>query len=174
MINPTAYVHHLACVEDASVGAQTFVWQFASVIRKAQVGEYCRIAANAIIDGACVGDRCSISHGAFVGPGIWLGDDVFIGPHVTLCNDAWPRTSKENFDLDKMLSGDFITTRIESGASVGANTAVMPGLVIGRRAMIAAGSIVDRSVPPDCLFKRDGEIVKIDHERFHTRMREVC
>lgn len=173
MIDPYAKIHHLAHVEDSTIGANTRVWQFASVIRKATVGEECQVAAGAIIDGAHIGHGCIISNGAHVNPGIWIGDGVFIGPRVTLCNDTWPRTSKQGFDLDKMISGEFITTRIEDGASLGASAVILPGVIIGRRAMIAAGAVVDRSVPPDCIFKRSGTIAKIDQERFHRRMREV-
>lgn len=174
MIDPTVELHPRAHVDaSVTVGARTKVWQFASIIRSAVVGEDCGVATCVIIDGARIGDRCLISHVAFIGPGANIGDDVFIGPHVCVCNDAWPRTSKEEFNIDKMTSGEFTTVRVLDGASLGANVIVLPGVIIGKRAMIAAGAVVDRSVPPDCIYKRNGSIAKIDIERFRSRMREA-
>lgn len=167
-----AWLHPKCEVVGVTIGARTKVWQFASVIRKSVVGEYCNIASCAIVDGAVVGDRCIISHSAFIDPGIAIGNDVFIGPHVSLCNDYWPRVSKDGwFDVQKLIDREIIVTTIEDGASIGANAVLMPGLTIGARAMIAAGATVTRSVPADFLCRRDGSLVPIDREP--NRMR-VC
>jgi len=174
VIDPTAYFHPRAHADDSvTIGARTRVWQFASVIRSAVVGMDCTLATCSIVDGARLGNGCIVSHGAFIDPGINIGDDVFIGPHVSLCNDAWPRTVKTHFNIDLLISGEFVTTKILDGASVGANAVVLPGITIGKRALVAAGAVVDRSVPPDCIFKRNGSIIKIDFERLGRRMREA-
>lgn len=165
-IHPQAHVH-----DDVEIGSGTQVWQFASVIRGAKIGRDCRIATCSIVDGARVGDRCIISHGAFIGPGIEIGDDVFIGPNVTLCNDAWPRAHKQGFDIAPMISGEFVTTRIQSGASIGAGAVVLPGMVIGVGAMIAAGATVTVGVPGSYLYKRDGTMCQIDGTKVVSRMR---
>jgi UDP-2-acetamido-3-amino-2,3-dideoxy-glucuronate N-acetyltransferase len=167
----TAEIHAQAeCDHDTYIGAGTRVWQFASVIRGARIGEDCSIASCAIVDGGRLGDRVIISHGAFIDPGILIGSDVFVGPHVSMCNDGWPRASKEGFRMDLLLSGELITTRIEDGASIGANAVLLAGVMIGRSAMIAAGAVVTRNVPPWHLFKRDGKIVEIDRRQV-DRMR---
>lgn len=173
-IADSAQIHSKAEVKNATIGARTRVWQFSSVIRDATIGEDCSVASCCIVDGADVGDRTIISHGAFIDPGIVIGDDVFIGPNVCLCNDAFPRADKTGFDMAVLISGEFVTTRIEDGASLGANVTVLPGLVIGAGAMIAAGAVVDKDVPPHHLFKRSGEMVLIDPRRPVRRMRRAA
>lgn len=173
-IDPTARIHHLALVEDAFVGARTRVWQFASVIRWARLGQDCSVATCSIVDGARLGHRVIVSHGAFIDPGILIGDDVFVGPGVKLCNDAWPRVDKTGFDVAALIDGSFVTTRIENGASLGAGVIVLPGIVIGSCAMIAAGAVVDKDVPAGALYKRNGEMVPIDQAKVVRRMRRAA
>lgn len=167
-VHPQAVVH-----DDCKIGAGTVIWQFASVIRKAIIGTNCSVAAYAIVDGSQIGDESIISHAAFIDPGIKIGNRVFIGPFVALCNDAWPRTNKHGFDMDKLISGEFITTIIGDGASLGAHVTILPGVRIGQNAMIAAGAVVTRSVPAGHLFRRDGQVEPIDSNRKIQRMRAV-
>src|SRR5687767_593140 len=120
-IDPRATIH-----DDVKIGKGTRVWQNASVIRGAVIGEECRVAAGAIVDGSRVGDRSIISHCAFIDPGMQIGQDVFIGPFVAMCNDAWPRVEKEGwYDIGDLVSGSVIVTRIEDWASVGAHATIM-------------------------------------------------
>lgn len=172
MIDSTAFIHPKAHVEGAGIGARTKVWQFASVIRCAVIGADCKIAAKAGIDGSRIGDRCIISENAFIDPGMKIGNDVFIGPNVALCNDAWPRVGKDGwFDPGVLIRGDVVVTIVEDGASIGANATVLPGIRIGKDAMIAAGAVVERDVPAGHLYKRDGSITPIDKSRPVRRMR---
>jgi len=150
-------IHPLACVaEGVSLGERTRVWQFASVIRGAQVGADCNIAANAIVDGATVGARCLIGHGASVHPGSLVGDDVFIGPQVVLCNDSQPRTNKDGFDLAG-FDGTRWSVILEDGCSIGAGSVIVPGVRVGCDAMVAANSVVTRDVPAGLLWRK-GEL----------------
>lgn len=169
----TAFIHPAAQVDrDCHVGARCRVWQFASIIRNAKVGDDCSIATCSIVDGSTLGSNCIVSHGAFIDPGMKIGACVFIGPNVALCNDAWPRVGKDGwFDPDALIKGNIVVTIIEDGASLGANCTVLPGRRIGRDAMIAAGAIVECDVPPRHLYKRDGSIVPIDPSRPIRRMR---
>lgn len=154
-----------------TIGARTRIWQFASVIRKAQIGEDCSIAAGALVDGSLIGDRTIIQHGASIHPGMIIGNDVFIGPFVVMCNDVWPRAHKEGFEIEMLVTGELVTTRIEDGASIGAHAVILPGVVIGREAMVAAGAVVTCNVPDNHVHHRDGKIVAIDPKRKLTRMR---
>lgn len=166
------FIHPKALVQDSVIGARTKVWQFASVIRNAKIGEDCSIATCVIVDGAIVGDRCKIQHGAFIDPGIRIGNDVFIGPQVSLCNDFWPRVDTEDwFDIEDLIEGRVVVTQIDDGASIGANAVVLPGVRIGAGAMIAAGAVVPRDVLPGHLFSRDGAMTVIN--RLPRRMRTV-
>lgn len=168
MIDPTAYVHPKAHVEGAKVGARTRIWQFASVIRGAQIGSDCNIASGACIDGSQIGDRCVIAHNLAMGPGFRLFDDIFVGPNVTFCNDAWPRAEKAGFDASKFSPVNYAVI-VESLASIGANSVILPGVRIGRGAMIAAGSVVTKDVPAGWIWKGRVLIERITRER--TRMR---
>jgi len=126
------------------------IWQFASVIRGAVIGRGSSIGACAIVDGARLGERVRVGHGASIHPGVWIGDDVFIGPGVVACNDLNPRVGG-GFDLQALLDGK-VVVRIEDGASIGANSTILPGVTIGKRAMIAAGSLATADVKDDELW----------------------
>lgn len=164
-----AFIHPLAFVDDtATVGPGSRVWQFASVIRGAKIGADCNIATGACIDGSEIGNRCVIAHNLAMGPGFRLFDDVFIGPNVTFCNDAWPRAARGDFDPARFNAVTFAII-VESGASIGANSVILPGVRIGMRAMIAAGSVVTKDVPAGWLWKDRALVGPIGRER--PRMR---
>lgn len=167
-------IHDKAHVDpDCTIGAGTNVWQFASVIRKSRVGENCVIAGNAMVDGAEIGDGSKIGFGAFCGPGVRIGRNVFVGPHVTMCNDFWPSVGRDGwFDIDSLIDGTIVVTEIGNDASIGAGSVVMPGIVIGEGAMVAAGSVVTRYVPPRHIWKRHGAVALIG--AVPDRKRVVC
>lgn len=154
---------------DCKIGEGTKIWQFASVLRGAEIGKNCVIGSCSIVDGARLGDECKIQHGASVNPGVWCGSKVFIGPNATICNDRWPSADCDGFDPEQFKQG-MVTVFIHDGASVGANAVVLPGMTIGQNAIIAAGAIVNRSVPDFHLFARDGKIVTIKPEWRRRRM----
>lgn len=165
-----AYIHPIAWIDDTvEIGARTKVWQFASVIRKSEIGRNCVIGSCAIVDGARLGDECKVEHGASVNPGVWCGSNVFIGPNATLCNDRWPSASREGFDLGQFREG-LVTIFVHDRASIGANAVVLPGMTIGQDAMVAAGAVVNRSVPDGHLFTRAGKIFPIRPEQRNRRM----
>jgi hypothetical protein len=72
--------------------------------------------------------------------GVRLGNDSFIGPNVTFCNDLFPRSKK--------YLEEYLITRVEEGASIGAGATILPGITIGSHAMVGAGAVVTQSVPP--------------------------
>lgn len=173
MIDEDAFVHPLAHVDaSVTIGPRTKVWQFASVIRGTRLGRDCTVASGALLDGPVFGDRCIVSQNVAMGPGFKIGNDVFIGPNVTVCNDAWPVTSKLGFDAARFRDG-FITVLIEDGVGIGANAVILPGVVLGAGSMIAAGAVVDRNVPPYCLWTRDGKVRPVISSGRIRRMREA-
>lgn len=170
MIDDTAFIHPKAQVDrGCTIGARTKIWQFASVIRGAMLGDDCTVASGACLDGSRVGNRSILCHNLAAGPGFLIGSFVFIGPNCTLANDAWPRAEKLGWNADA-FDGDNWAIIIEDGATIGANCVVLPGVRIGANAMIAAGSVVERSVAANNLWK-DGKATPI--KRAPPRMRFV-
>lgn len=135
------FKHENALVESSSIGQRTRIWAFAHVLPGAQIGQDCNICDHVFIENQVViGDRVTIKSGVQLWDGIELEDDVFIGPNATFANDRFPR-SKRHLDV-------YPKTVIHQGASVGANATVLPGIHIGRSAMVGAGAVVTRNVPP--------------------------
>ena len=172
-VDGTAFIHPKAHVQGSKIGARTKVWQFASVIRNSHLGDDCNVGSGATVDGAWLGDGCLVCPGAFVVPGTYIGNDVFIGPNVTICNDAWPSTCKDGFEVDILLA-DFVSVEIKDGASVGANAVILPGVKIGRNALVAAGAVARTSIPDNHLLQRDGSLLKIKSEWRKRRMRQAA
>lgn len=135
------FVHALGRCESSAVGSGTRVWAFAHVLPNARIGADCNICDHVFIENdVVVGDRVTIKCGVQLWDGLRVEDDVFIGPNATFTNDRFPRS--------KIYPEKFAATYIERGASIGANATILPGLRIGRNAMIGAGAVLTRSVPP--------------------------
>jgi UDP-2-acetamido-3-amino-2,3-dideoxy-glucuronate N-acetyltransferase len=135
------FVHPDGRCETTSVGARTRVWAFAHVLPGARIGADCNICDGVFVENDVVlGDRVTIKSGVQLWNGVRLGDDVFVGPNATFANDKFPRSRAYQTSERETL--------VEMGASLGANCTVLPGLRIGRHAMIGAGSVVTSDVPP--------------------------
>lgn len=103
------------------------------------IGKDCKIDAYVYIEeGVKIGDNCKIRPFVFIPTGVTMEDNVFIGPNVTFTNDKYPRTRGKW----KLLS-----TTVKAGASIGANSVILPGLTVGKNALIGAGSVVTKDVP---------------------------
>jgi UDP-2-acetamido-3-amino-2,3-dideoxy-glucuronate N-acetyltransferase len=135
-----AFIHALADVQGAEVGAGTRVWQFCVVLPGARIGADCNVNAQCLVEGdVVVGDRVTVKPGVQLWNGLRVEDDVFIGPNVTFTNDKYPRSRRP--------PAEFARTWLRRGASIGANATVLCGVEIGAGAMIGAGSVVTRDVP---------------------------
>jgi acetyltransferase-like isoleucine patch superfamily enzyme len=134
------YVHPQALCESTQVGAGSRVWAFAHILPGAVVGDDCNVCDGVFIENdVVVGDRVTIKCGVQLWDGLRVGDDVFIGPNATFTNDRFPRS--------KHTPAEFLVTEIHDGVSIGANATVLPGVVIGRMAMVGAGAVVTADVP---------------------------
>lgn len=144
-MTPDYFVHHAAIVEPgATIGPRTRVWAFAHVLGKARIGADCNICDHTFIENdVVVGDRVTIKCGVQLWDGIRLEDDVFVGPNATFTNDRFPRS--------KQYPGQWPVTVVEKGASIGANATILPGIRIGRSAMVGAGAVVTRDVPANAI-----------------------
>lgn len=133
-------VHELADVKSERIGVGTRIWQYAVIFKGAVIGKNCNICAHTLIeDDVFVGDDVTIKSGVFLWAGTVIGDRVFIGPNATFTNDRMPRS--------KVYPDSFVGVVVEDGASIGANATILPGIRIGKNAMIGAGSVVVSDVP---------------------------
>ena len=136
----TYFVHELGVCESTHVGEGTRIWAFAHVLPGAVLGRDCNVCDHVFIENeVVVGDRVTIKSGVQLWDGVHIGSDVFIGPNATFTNDLFPRS--------KAHQQSVLQTRVGDGASLGANCTVLPGLRIGRNAMVGAGSVVTHDVP---------------------------
>lgn len=131
---------HAVVHPDALIGAGTHVWQFAVVLAGARIGRDCNLNAHTLVEGgALIGDRVTLKCGVYIWNGIVLEDDVFCGPNATFTNDLRPRS--------RQTPATWMKTVVEKGASIGAGAIILPGVRIGRDAMIGAGGVVTKDVP---------------------------
>lgn len=133
-------IHPLADVKSSSIGADTIVWQFSVIFEGARIGSNCNICAHTLIENdVVIGNNVTVKSGVFLWNGIGVEDNVFIGPNATFSNDSHPRS--------KIYPKEFKKTIVKFGASIGANATILPGLEIGRHAMVGAGAVVTKDVP---------------------------
>lgn len=133
-------IHPLSDIQSRHVGEGTRIWQFCVVLPGARNGADCNICSNVLIENdVVIGDRVTVKCGVQVWDGLRIEDDVFIGPNVTFTNDPFPRS--------RQMPEKFAETVVRKGASIGANATTLPGVTIGERAMVGAGSVVTRDVP---------------------------
>ncbi len=139
------FIHPQALVESRKIGDGTRIWAFAHVLPGARIGGDCNICDHVFIENdVVIGDRVTIKCGVQIWDLLRIEDDVFIGPNATFTNDLYPR-SKVNFP------GKFTATTVRRGATIGANATILPGLTIGERAVVGAGAVVTRDVPPGAI-----------------------
>lgn len=136
-------IHPSAQTKGARIGAGTRVWQFCIILPQAQIGCDCNICAHVFIESdVAIGDRVTIKCGVQLWDGVRIEDDVFIGPNATFTNDRTPRSRKRQ---------RLLVTRVQTFATIGANATILPGLTIGKAAMVSAGAVVTRDVSDHAL-----------------------
>jgi acetyltransferase-like isoleucine patch superfamily enzyme len=138
------FVHSHALCESENIGKDSRIWAFAHILPGASLGSECNVCDNVFIENdVVIGDRVTLKCGVQVWDGITIENDVFIGPNATFTNDLFPRS--------KVYPASFARTIIRTGASLGANCTILPGITIGINAMVGAGAVVTRSVPPNAI-----------------------
>ncbi len=145
MVDKDPYIHPQSLVErGASIGVGTRVWAFAHILPGAVVGEDCNICDHTFIENAVrIGNRVTVKSGVYLWDGIEIEDDVFIGPAAVFSNHRFPRS--------KCYPPDFEKTILCRGSTIGANATVLPGIRVGRWAMVGAGAVVSKNVEDHAL-----------------------
>lgn len=148
------YAHPTAVVESKDIGEGTKIWHFAHIREGSRIGRNCNLGKSIYIDTeAEIGNNVKIQNFVSVYRGVKIEDDVFVGPSVTFTNDLYPRS----FSWD---DEHVVTTQVCRGASIGANSTIICGVSIGEYAMIGAGSVVAKDVPPFALVLGDAAEIR--------------
>ena len=141
-VHPTAEVS-----PDAVIGSGTSIWNQAQVREDARIGAECVIGKNVYVDaGVAIGDRVKVQNNVSLFRGVTVEDGAFIGPHVCFTNDLVPRAVNRDGSAKTDADWHVSPILVRSGAAIGANSTILPGVTIGRWAMVGAGSVVTSDV----------------------------
>ena len=141
-------VHHTAEVsERAAIGEGASIWHQAQIREGATVGPGCIIGKGVYIGAdVSLGANCKVQNYSCVYEGNTLEDGVFVGPEVVFTNDRYPRAVNPDGTLKAASDWELQGSLVKYGAAIGSRSVVLPGLTIGRWALVAAGSVVTKDV----------------------------
>lgn len=142
-----AYFKHESSYVDegAEIGDGTKIWHFCHVMSGAKIGSNCSLGQNVNVGGkAVIGNGVKIQNNVSVYDDVIVEDDVFLGPSMVFTNVINPRAFVQRKD-------EYKQTLLKKGCSIGANVTIVCGVTIGEYAMVGAGSVVTKDVPPYAL-----------------------
>jgi UDP-2-acetamido-3-amino-2,3-dideoxy-glucuronate N-acetyltransferase len=139
------FPHETAVIDDGAViGKDTKIWHFCHVMTGAVIGERCVLGQNVFVgSNVIIGDNVHIQNNVSVYEGVVLEDDVFCGPSMVFTNVKYPRSGFPVSGPD-----EYAKTLVRRGATLGANCTIVCGVEIGESAVVGAGAVVTKDVPP--------------------------
>jgi len=141
----SVFIHPKAIVDSTNIGVGTKIWAFAHILENASIGANCNICDHVFIENdVIIGNEVTVKCGVYLWDGLRVGASVFIGPNATFTNDLRPRS--------KRYPEEYLRTIIEKGVTIGANATIIAGHTIGKYAMIGAGAVVTKDIPPYTLW----------------------
>jgi UDP-2-acetamido-3-amino-2,3-dideoxy-glucuronate N-acetyltransferase len=133
---------------DVKLGERVKIFDFTNLYG-CSIGDDTKVGTFVEIQkGAMIGRRCKISSHSFICEGVTIEDDVFVGHNVTFINDRFPRATNSGGQLQTEQDWKCETIRVRKGASIGSSATILCGVTIGERAIVGAGSVVTKDVPP--------------------------
>ena len=142
---------YVCIADDVKLGKDVKLARFINLYG-CEIGDETKIGAFVEIQkNASVGRRCKISSHTFICEGVTIEDHVFIGHGVTFINDTYPRATTAAGELQTAQDWNVEATRVKKGASIGSGATILSTVTIGERAIVGAGSVVTRDVPPDVI-----------------------
>ena len=117
-----------------------------SIDDNTKIGTFVEIQKN-----ASIGKNCKISSHTFICEGVYIEDNVFVGHNVTFINDKHPRSVNEDGTMQSESSWEVIETFVKKGASIGSSSTILCGVTIGENAIVGAGAVVTKDVPPNTI-----------------------
>jgi acetyltransferase-like isoleucine patch superfamily enzyme len=146
-MNPSPHPYQ-QIAPDVKLGRRVCIYGFTNLYG-CEIGDDVRIGTFVEIQkGVKIGPRCKISSHTFICEGVTLEEDVFVGHNVTFINDRYPRATNGNGQLQTEADWNCVRTVVKRGASIGSGATLLCGVVIGEHAMVGAGSVVTRDIPP--------------------------
>jgi len=137
------FAHETAVIDDGcTIGKGTKIWHFSHIMTGSEIGENCNIGQNVVISpGVKLGRNVKVQNNVSIYTGVTCEDDVFLGPSMVFTNVINPRSAVIRKD-------SYLTTIVEKGASIGANSTIICGNKIGTYSFIGAGAVVTKDVKP--------------------------
>jgi len=131
--------------ENCEIGEGTKIWHFSHIMSGCKIGKRCNIGQNVVVSPQVVlGDNVKVQNNVSIYTGVICEDDVFLGPSMVFTNVINPRSAIIRKD-------EYRKTIVRKGASIGANATIVCGNEIGQYAMIGAGAVITKEVPPYAL-----------------------
>ena len=140
------FAHETAVIDNGcKIGKGTRIWHFSHVMSGSEIGENCNIGQNVVVSpGVRLGRNVKVQNNVSIYTGVICEDDVFLGPSMVFTNIINPRSAIIRKD-------SYVSTLVEKGASIGANSTIICGNTIGRFSFIGAGAVVTKDVKPYAL-----------------------
>lgn len=136
---------------DVKLGNDVTIYHFVNLYG-CEIGDGSRIGSFVEIQkGAVIGNNCKVSSHTFICEGVTVEDEVFIGHGVNFINDKYPRATTAEGSLQNDSDWKVSPIVVQRGASIGTGATILGGVSIGPRAIVGAGSVVTRDVPPDTI-----------------------
>jgi len=133
---------------DVKLGIGVRIYSFTNLYG-CEIGDDSKIGTFVEIQkGAKIGARCKISSHTFICEGVTIEDEVFVGHNVTFINDRLPRATAAGGGLQTEADWACVPTTVKRGASIGSSATILCGVTIGEGALVGAGSVVTKDVPP--------------------------
>jgi UDP-2-acetamido-3-amino-2,3-dideoxy-glucuronate N-acetyltransferase len=140
------FAHETAVIDEGTkIGKGTKIWHFSHIMTGSEIGENCNLGQNVVISpGVKLGRNVKVQNNVSIYTGVVCEDDVFLGPSMVFTNIINPRSAIIRKD-------SYVSTIVEKGASIGANSTIVCGNRIGRHSFIGAGAVVTKEVKPYAL-----------------------
>ena len=134
---------------DVKLGKNVKLYDFVNLYG-CEIGDDTKVGTFVEIQkGAKIGKNCKISSHTFICEGVTIEDEVFIGHNVTFINDRYPKATRSDGELQTEADWSCMSTLVKRGASIGSSATILCGVTIGEGAIVGAGSVVTRDVPPN-------------------------
>ena len=134
---------------DVKLGREVKIFSFVNLYG-CKIGDYTKIGAFVEIQkNAFIGRDCKISSHTFICEGVTIEDGVFVGHNVTFINDLYPRSVNPDGQMQTEDDWTVVPTVVKKGASIGSSATILAGVTIGENAMVGAGAVVTKDVPPN-------------------------